>query len=810
MASYTYELAELGDDAHGLGCKCCRFKSGMDLPTPAKLTSDEIKQHGMRFSTSIISDWTRLNAVLKRYQGVIEKRWLKKNTKQRRDILLRAWPEMAACHRPDFAGFRKTMKFAPRYVSLFKAYLWPYINQEDLQQAHPLLLFLGSRGRSFPDNFISSDIEAAHLGRGWEFCPCGKHGAEAMQFFGQRSPRTYGRVAAVMENMPAGGSTPIKSVVRYHPGLGLLGLEIQAGIYRFLLQCTKLILHDVETSQLCYLAPHRPAPLPLEPKYSSEYRTLQDDALETPYRMPQEFDLARLTQLVGARRSSAEDHVILLREDPGYFAETLKEEKEHGPEYSDSRPKAWRAVAGIVITDSITYFLFWDDIHRRLKKMTSIASQLQRADFSAARLAPVDERLWSELEEITNLMLITPLSRLMVGVPVSPRMRHCYDASRKGQWVFRPKPTEAERRVDLLFHALTEGHQRSMHTLNHLVQEVQYMLDTEPGASELVDLWIAGHFADLALLSEIKLRIDSFEPWASGWRACGVGESEQVSGNVSKLLNLDGTFRNFTLMACHDTDLGDPTSIMWRYPADKRSSKAIVDQMRNAELLLDDYWHLIENKVWLATKRDLMKVLGRRGLHGRVLYRTPPWKEPIIIPQPETSVRPHAVLRELPTNTSYARDTVEPATATKKLKVKTRGTPAAATSQDEISDHVAEVDEATLTTVKVPRRTYKVLSALFPLAGAENHQSMEVSWDDLLHALNTIGLQPEKLYGSVWMFRPVSRGACKVELDLKRSIQFHEPKEVRRGNKISSSMVRTLGRRLKHAFGWEAGMFECE
>ena len=54
------------------------------------------------------------------------------------------------------------------------------------------------------------------------------------------------------------------------------------------------------------------------------------------------------------------------------------------------------------------------------------------------------------------------------------------------------------------------------------------------------------------------------------------------------------------------------------------------------------------------------------------------------------------------------------------------------------------------------------------------------------------------------------KGECKIDLDLKRSIQFHEPKEVRRGNKIGKNMLRVFGRRLTHAFDFEAGMFECE
>jgi hypothetical protein len=65
-----------------------------------------------------------------------------------------------------------------------------------------------------------------------------------------------------------------------------------------------------------------------------------------------------------------------------------------------------------------------------------------------------------------------------------------------------------------------------------------------------------------------------------------------------------------------------------------------------------------------------------------------------------------------------------------------------------------------------------------------------------------------KLYGSVWIFMPRMSGECKAEA--KRSIQFHEPKEVRRGSKIPASMVRTFGRRMKHAFGWVDGMFVSE
>ncbi len=70
MASYTYELIELGDDVHGLGCKCCRFSKGLDLPSPRKdLSTAEARKLAVGFATSVLRDWTALNAILKRFEG---------------------------------------------------------------------------------------------------------------------------------------------------------------------------------------------------------------------------------------------------------------------------------------------------------------------------------------------------------------------------------------------------------------------------------------------------------------------------------------------------------------------------------------------------------------------------------------------------------------------------------------------------------------------------------------------------------------------------------------------------------------------
>ena len=175
-----------------LACKCRRFSHGVDLPVPKGLSPEEVQNHARAFSHFIFADWTKLNAALKRFEGTVKKRWLKKSPAQRRAILLQAWPDMAPTHRPDFAmGFRRQDKRTPRSRTLLSAaYLWPYVNLEDLQLRHLLPLFLNSRGRNLPYAFVTADIEAAHLGHGWRDEE--EMETNSMQFHCIASPQAYG------------------------------------------------------------------------------------------------------------------------------------------------------------------------------------------------------------------------------------------------------------------------------------------------------------------------------------------------------------------------------------------------------------------------------------------------------------------------------------------------------------------------------------------------------------------------------------------------------------------------------------------
>ena len=132
--------------------------------------------------------------------------------------------------------------------------------------------------------------------------------------------RVYDRQAVSRENLPQsyGRLVPWSVACRnrafepFDPMYGLLALEIQHGIYSFLLACTELILHDIDPMQYS-LAPEILEPRLPEPK-AIEWPSLTAEMVEAPYRVPQKMDLARLKTLVGARKAAAEDHLWMLRE----------------------------------------------------------------------------------------------------------------------------------------------------------------------------------------------------------------------------------------------------------------------------------------------------------------------------------------------------------------------------------------------------------------------------------------------------------------------------------------------------------------
>ncbi|KAK4542982.1 hypothetical protein LTR36_005980 [Oleoguttula mirabilis] len=170
---------------------------GGGLPMPEMITAKTARSEAKLYRSQIVDDGRLLCAILERHEGTIHKRWAKKTRQQRLKILLSAWPGMSAHHRPDFDAFRRESPQERERSTKFKdAYMWPYINQDDLSKPRTFSLFLNARGRNQPSVFAIADENASHLGIVSKAIIPAFLNEHVMYFKGSAFPQHYGELVA--------------------------------------------------------------------------------------------------------------------------------------------------------------------------------------------------------------------------------------------------------------------------------------------------------------------------------------------------------------------------------------------------------------------------------------------------------------------------------------------------------------------------------------------------------------------------------------------------------------------------------------
>ncbi|KAI5275927.1 hypothetical protein E4T47_01103 [Aureobasidium subglaciale] len=810
------------DDDNCLSCKVCRFRGGLDLPTPTIADLDDLRFQSKAFVIQMFRNWILLNKILKRFEAQIQKRWTKKNNNQRLSILLQAWPRMAATHRPEFATLRKigvsNNKRLPDQAREKEAYLWPYINQEDLTQPHNLLIFLNSRGRHHPDKFVFSDQQQTNTGKQPGTGEVDKY---KMSLHGQRSPRSYGSL--VLRNT----GNRIEEELRMEPAVGLQVLEVQDRVLDFLVKCCRLVLHDMNLDQL-NLIKTKPAPPPIQIKSTLREQTVTTMAEIAPYRLPQKLDMQRLRQLISARRDEAEEHVWALREDPGYFAQTMREWSEHSPLIIPDKfkrphemvggPAFWDKVATSIVFHAYSTLIFLatadEAVTLAQERLDSCRHNLE----SLSSLPPDVERVFQRLDYIVQVLSDEPMGDLMLGFPASPPMRFGYERvaadsspSFHSLNVKMGRNSEAWR-VQVLFRTLLSSEQQKKHGLNNTVEEIQRMLDEHSRDSDLISNWVASRFSDLALMSEIRRQLGLYQPYCTTWRSQCL-----IEDDAPFFFNMVECVHDFT--SCAVLDAADPAR--FAYPSDKRRTRETVKQMRLAEKRLDKFWATVDNHCEAHTSYSVLFLLMVRMNEllikfctnyskdffkdwNRKIHRTKPWVEP-----KDSGCKPELLENDkdeeigLPMHVYHSNalcshikksellGNVNPTRAKAKTRPDEPVTSAAQERRRDLVTSVEERDAVDIKKIKVDGRAFKVFATMFHVPSAkEQHNTGEVAWTDFLHAMENIGFSAEKLYGSSWQFTPKT-------IDVHRSIQFHEPHP---RAKMWFWLSKEYGRRLNSMF----------
>ena len=220
-----------------------------NLPTPAFLSFEEVKKLTSQYAKDIFASQNALADILDRYEATLIKRWLKKTSTQRQNILTAAFPGIPQTHRPDFWALRKEDPGQLRAGTRYRDHwLLPSLNLEDLSKPRNLLLFLRSRTRSPPGTFVNADANSVHVGHIAQAVMPAYLSGYTMLLSGQENHQAYGRMISWEEDDEA--FDMMSSGIGLQPGEGLQILEIQQRKMTFLQRCAEIILQDLPTKDL--------------------------------------------------------------------------------------------------------------------------------------------------------------------------------------------------------------------------------------------------------------------------------------------------------------------------------------------------------------------------------------------------------------------------------------------------------------------------------------------------------------------------------------------------------------------------------
>ena len=657
-------------------------------------TPEQVESEARGRAEHIINDWRLLKDIVERHEATIQKRWLQKTHGKRKDILVGAWPDIASCHRPDFRDFQSTRQSSQQPNR--NAYLMPYINIEDLTKPRSLLLFLNSRGRNEPSAFAEADYVSCRFGFSARALSLARLDEKVMRFIGRRTPDTYGKL------YPRGceGSPEIcdweHAEDNILPGAGLIILEIQERVYNFLVNCCKLILHDIPETALV----DPTAAIPPEPQLAVHSETtlppLAQIASETPYRLPSEFDLKRLQPIVKAKLSEAEDHVWALREDPHYFASAFWEYANHcyqlagksimldatnwAGSFKNGNERQYHVanfISGLV-NHSLRVTDIWRDLDQQLNTVLrlrersgsrKITRRNIRKDFAVAVM---------KLEHDLQMYLNEPTSVLRYEFFTSPPVRKLLpEGSLRYKMIVRGQGPDLKSIKDpsiqelfWIISSLQSESQRKLAGLGLLVDELGQLLDRSPVAKNCVSPRIAREISDLSVLAQCTTFVEKFYPQAvhsvNGGRFC-LDFEERMKG-WCEIYQVD--WKDAPL-----PDLGDPGDGKFSYPTAEPDRPATIEAVRKAEKNLDGLWKEIDARF---KEEDDMPIGLRKLITHRILHRTPKPRIALIRREEQEILEPLSELyfdREQRTERTIAQDSkAKPAP---KVKVKTKGTAAA-------------------------------------------------------------------------------------------------------------------------------------
>lgn len=572
-----------------------------NLPMPGSFPSpDEVRWDAQHLATQLYKDYESLGKIAERHEETIRTRWSKKSVPQKKKLLLEAWPNMSTRHRPDVEAWRQ--RAASR-----EAYLWPYIDLEDLVHRNTMLLQLHFRGRHHPRELVHSDFEHAALGRASGTTMPAFLNGYTMYFHRGETSDEYGEL--VSRDDEEGAFEDMTNEIGMHPGHGLQALEIQQRLLAFLVAWCKSLLQDLQSQTegdvLVNLGP---------PPTLGDITSLQTIALEAPYRIPARLDFARLKAMASAERNARDDHLLALREDPGYFADTMQEASVHSQEMlrateghehptlkAPGRPLFWNRVVGNVLVESHSGFATFDEIVRQVNDLTLLHARHHNRVKPGVSLPSDLSMAFQNLRFLLDAAKIDLIRTLRVGLIPSPPFRQFCSRepqdpqTSKIRAIYQPpRQNNAVKHIMPFFNILFDDKQLRLFGLHTVVDEIGRLMQSDSGVKAVITPWIAERLSSLAVVSECLHQLHLFKPWSRK-------SEDDMEINDSTIRSIyQKSFKDWAPVVKINFEgsqvyrYADPTDGKFNYPAQRRRNKQDVEIMRKAEAHLDAFWEAVD------------------------------------------------------------------------------------------------------------------------------------------------------------------------------------------------------------------------
>ncbi|KAJ6198353.1 hypothetical protein J3E72DRAFT_374361 [Bipolaris maydis] len=781
--------------------------------TPSLVTA--IAKHASSLGESICKDYNDLNKIIIRHEATIRKRWLKKTQVQRRDILLKAWPNMPQTHRPDYTEVNGSLNYHKLSNNLRECLgtddkktppsaskIWPFINLEDLTKPKSLLIFLNTRGRNVPSMFTLTEEVFSPLAV-MSMCSYELELDQySLQVSNETTPGLYVKMSPVDKAQDP--SQPSESKLTECPRRGIHHLFIQHKIIAFLAVCSKLILHDMDHDMLyCSAIQEEPPSSELELPSDLGFTTFADTLMVAPYRNRGSVEFLRLRAYFDALCTNAKDHILALREDPSYFADAFKDICEHSSGlildcYEQISPQVdskcfLMCNAAKLVTNAYSMFFSWRELYHMADLLSKTSMQNQRGDFAT---------LLTEFN-CTVGHVFKLIYQMLECASMSPNVRKYYIRAGSHIIMQRWKIRSLEEfQLMSSFECFNRGEDSEDvegAALYLLLDHVTKIMQENKAARDLVSPRVSELFAQMSVIGECAMQLSVWcgTPQGSSFDLSKPHPHAHRNGFYEWLDHLDHGY-----MPVH---LINPFRGKLDYPAYKARNPKTVRAMREAEDNLDKFWAYVDNSYKRKTGISQHEVIRKCIAEGGPMQRTPAWEDhvkskSIQSEQLESIYQPFSGFshnRDMQITGAFDRLAV----VGEKIKAKTKGSPESVMGVDVPQTHMCGTDdeENVPQVFMLDKRALKVMKTLFHVPQFDHDDLPKgVKWHEFKRAMAHIGFAVEKLQGSAWQFTPGE------SLHVRRAIQFHEPHPV---SDITYIMAKRFGRRLERVYGWNSASF---